>query len=231
MTADDPELDLFVKGVVAEMTGKAGQKCTAIRRAIVPEPMADTVVEALCARLARVTVGNPAAEGVRMGALVSLEQREEVRKAIQSLRASAEVVHGDPERAGNPDLVDADGERGAFLGPVLLRAARGAVEPHDVEAVRPGEHRAHLRLPRRRDRAGRPRPGQPGRLAGHPRPRGGAHGDPRARAVARPDPGARPRRRRASPPATASRCRRWCTAAPAAPAAARRWAACAASCT
>ena len=137
VTADDPELELFVKGVATEMTVKAGQKCTAIRRAIVPAPMVDTVVDALRERLSKVTVGHPAADGVRMGALVSLEQREEVRKAIQSLRASAEVVHGDPERAGNPDLVDADGERGAFLGPVLLRAARGAVEPHDVEAFGP----------------------------------------------------------------------------------------------
>jgi oxepin-CoA hydrolase/3-oxo-5,6-dehydrosuberyl-CoA semialdehyde dehydrogenase len=137
VTADDPELDLFVKGVVTEMTYKAGQKCTAIRRTLVPAGMVDTVVDALSARLARTTVGHPAAEGVRMGALVSLDQREEVRKAIQSLRASAQVVYGDPDRAGNPDLVDADGERGAFLGPVLLRADASAVEPHDVEAFGP----------------------------------------------------------------------------------------------
>ena len=137
VTADDPELDLFVKGVVTEMTYKAGQKCTAIRRTLVPASMVDTVVEAIGARLARTTVGHPAAEGVRMGALVSLDQREEVRKAIQSLRASAEVVYGDPDRAGNPDLIDADGELGAFMGPVLLRADAGAVEPHDVEAFGP----------------------------------------------------------------------------------------------
>jgi oxepin-CoA hydrolase/3-oxo-5,6-dehydrosuberyl-CoA semialdehyde dehydrogenase len=137
VTADDPELDLFVKAVVTEITYKAGQKCTAIRRTLVPASMADTVVDAISARLERVTVGHPAADGVRMGALVSLDQREEVRKAIQSLRASAEVVYGDPDRAGNPDLVDADGERGAFLGPVLLRAGKDAVEPHDVEAFGP----------------------------------------------------------------------------------------------
>ena len=137
VTADDPEFDLFVKGVVTEMTYKAGQKCTSIRRALVPAPMVDFVIEALTARLARTTVGHPAAEGVRMGALVSLDQREEVRKAIQSLRASAEVVYGDPDRPGNPDLVDADGERGAFLGPVLLRAPKDAVEPHDVEPFGP----------------------------------------------------------------------------------------------
>ncbi|MDO9496309.1 MAG: phenylacetic acid degradation bifunctional protein PaaZ [Nocardioides sp.] len=134
VTADDPELDLFVKGVVAEMTVKAGQKCTAIRRAIVPVGMADTVIEAITARLATVVVGNPAHEDVRMGALASLEQRDEVRKAVQALRASAEVVYGDPERV---DLVDADAERGAFLSPLLLRARPGAVEPHDVEPFGP----------------------------------------------------------------------------------------------
>jgi oxepin-CoA hydrolase/3-oxo-5,6-dehydrosuberyl-CoA semialdehyde dehydrogenase len=131
---DDPEFDLFVKGVVMEMTVKAGQKCTAIRRAIVPSASEDAVIEAVAARLAEVTVGNPRHEDVRMGALVSLEQREEVRKAIQSLRASGEVVYGDPEHV---ELVDADAERGAYLSPVLLRANRGAVEPHDVEPFGP----------------------------------------------------------------------------------------------
>ncbi len=134
VAAGDPEFDLFVKGVVTEMTVKAGQKCTAIRRVIVPEAMADDVVEAISARLASTTVGNPADESVRMGALASLEQREEVRKAIQALRSSAEIVHGDPDHV---EVVDADAERGAFLSPVLLRASRGAVEPHDVEAFGP----------------------------------------------------------------------------------------------
>jgi oxepin-CoA hydrolase/3-oxo-5,6-dehydrosuberyl-CoA semialdehyde dehydrogenase len=134
VTTDDPEFELFVKAVVTEMTVKAGQKCTAIRRTIVPSEIADDVVQAINARLAKVTIGTPAHEDVRMGALASLEQREEVRKAIQSLRASAEIVYGDPDSV---DLVDGDAERGAFLGPVLLRAARGAVEPHDVEPFGP----------------------------------------------------------------------------------------------
>jgi oxepin-CoA hydrolase/3-oxo-5,6-dehydrosuberyl-CoA semialdehyde dehydrogenase len=134
VAVDDPELDLFVKGVVTEMTVKAGQKCTAIRRVLVPRDRMDAVSEAISARLAKVTVGNPRAEGVRMGALVSLDQREEVRKAIQSLRASAEIVFGNPDRV---ETVDADPERGAFISPVLLRAADGAVEPHDVEAFGP----------------------------------------------------------------------------------------------
>jgi len=134
VSTDDPEFDLFVKGVVTEMTVKAGQKCTAIRRVIVPDAIADDVVEAISARLAKITVGNPADESVRMGALASLEQREEVRKAIQSLRSSAEIVYGDPDHV---TVVDADAERGAFLSPVLLRAQKGAVEPHDVEPFGP----------------------------------------------------------------------------------------------
>ncbi|MGO1973496.1 MAG: phenylacetic acid degradation bifunctional protein PaaZ [Propionibacteriaceae bacterium] len=134
VTVDDPEFDLFVRGVVTEMTVKAGQKCTAIRRAIVPAELVDPVIEAVSARLGRTTVGNPANEDVRMGALASLEQRTEVRKAIESLRASAEIVYGDPDHV---DVVDADAERGAFLSPVLLRAGADAVEPHDVEPFGP----------------------------------------------------------------------------------------------
>ncbi|WP_454852669.1 phenylacetic acid degradation bifunctional protein PaaZ [Promicromonospora soli] len=130
----DPELDLFVKGVVTEMTVKAGQKCTAIRRVIVPGPVADAVVDAISARLARITVGDPADESVRMGPLASLAQRDEVRKAIEALRTSAEIVYGDPEHV---DVVGADAECGAFLSPVLLRARPGAAEPHDVEPFGP----------------------------------------------------------------------------------------------
>ncbi|MFC8503123.1 phenylacetic acid degradation bifunctional protein PaaZ [Pedococcus sp. NPDC057267] len=134
VTVDDPEFDLFVKGVVTEMTVKAGQKCTAIRRAIVPSGMADAVVEAIGARLATTSVGNPANPDVRMGALASVEQRDEVRKAIASLQASCDVVWGNPDSA---ELVDADFAVGAFLAPVLLRAREGAVEPHDVEPFGP----------------------------------------------------------------------------------------------
>ena len=96
--------------------------------------MVDTVTEAISERLAKVTVGNPAHDDVRMGALVSLEQREEVRKAVQALRASADLVHGDPDRV---DVVDADAERGAFLSPMLLSATKGAIEPHEIEPFGP----------------------------------------------------------------------------------------------
>ncbi len=132
--AGSAEFDLFVKGVVTEMTVKAGQKCTAIRRCLVPTATADAVTEAIAAKLAKVTVGNPTNDEVRMGALASLGQREEVRKAIEALRSSAEIVFGSPDAV---DVVDADAERGAFLSPVLLRARPGAVEPHDVEPFGP----------------------------------------------------------------------------------------------
>ncbi|NUW35779.1 phenylacetic acid degradation bifunctional protein PaaZ [Nonomuraea sp. SMC257] len=131
---DDPEFDLFVKGVVTEMTVKAGQKCTAIRRVLVPSAMADQVVEALAARLSKVTVGDPRNPDVRMGALASLGQRDEVRKAVEALRAGAEVVFGEPAGAS---LLDGDAERGAFMTPLLLRARPGATEPHDVEPFGP----------------------------------------------------------------------------------------------
>ena len=127
VTVDDPEFDLFVKGVVTEMTVKAGQKCTAIRRALVPSTMADAVIEAVSVRLAKVTVGNPAGEGVRMGPLASLAQRDEVGKAIEALCSSADIVFQGEAPEGP----------GAFMAPVLLRAHANATEPHDVEPFGP----------------------------------------------------------------------------------------------
>ena len=129
-----PEFDLYVKGLVAEMTVKAGQKCTAIRRAFVPGQHVDAVVEAVSAKLAKITVGNPAAEGVRMGALASLEQREEVRRSVKALVDAGRIAFGDPEQV---DVVDADAERGAFISPILLVADPARAEPHEVEAFGP----------------------------------------------------------------------------------------------
>ncbi|MGN9783937.1 phenylacetic acid degradation bifunctional protein PaaZ [Nonomuraea sp. ZG12] len=131
---DDPEFAQFVKGVVTEMAVKAGQKCTAIRRVLVPGAMAGEVLDALAAGLADVTVGDPRNPDVRMGALASLGQRDEVRKAVEALTASAEVVFGDPEGGA---LLDGDAERGAFMTPLVLRARPGAAEPHDVEPFGP----------------------------------------------------------------------------------------------
>ena len=129
------EFDLYVRQLVQEMTVKAGQKCTAIRRAFVPAGVVDAVVDAVSQRLAKITVGNPADDSVRMGALASLEQREEVRRSIKALRSSATLAFGDPDHV---DVLGADPEHGAFLSPVLLRADdAGADELHSVEAFGP----------------------------------------------------------------------------------------------
>ncbi len=86
-----PEFDLYVRQLVTEMTVKAGQKCTAIRRALVPAALADQVAEAARDRLAKVVVGNPAEKGVGMGALAGLEQREEVRRSVKALLSAAGI--------------------------------------------------------------------------------------------------------------------------------------------
>src|SRR5271157_4914149 len=114
-----PEFDLYVRQLVTEMTVKAGQKCTAIRRALVPAALAEQVAEAARDRLAKVVVGNPAEEGVRMGALAGLEQREEVRRSVKALLSAGRIVSGDPDHV---DVVGASAERGAFMGPLLLQA-------------------------------------------------------------------------------------------------------------
>jgi len=115
-TPDTPEFELFIKEVAREMTVKAGQKCTAIRRAIVPRAQLDAVAQALRARLAKVVVGDPAVEGVRMGALASHAQLADVNARVAQLRHSAELVCGGegavPLGAGT--------EHGAFFAPTLL---------------------------------------------------------------------------------------------------------------
>ena len=127
---DDPEFDLFVKSVFAEMTVKAGQKCTAIRRVLVPQAMVEPVIDALKTRLDKVVVGDPRDEGVTMGALASIDQRDEVLKSIRGLTKSATVVYGDPENV--------DSRPGAFMAPVLLKAGgKTAPEPHEIEAFGP----------------------------------------------------------------------------------------------
>jgi oxepin-CoA hydrolase/3-oxo-5,6-dehydrosuberyl-CoA semialdehyde dehydrogenase len=129
------EFDLFVKEVVREMTVKAGQKCTAIRKALVPAAFAGSVVEALQASLRKVVVGDPRAEGVRMGPLVSLDQRSDVLARVADLQREAQIVFG----SGRFDLKDADAERGAFVPPLLLlcREPQAARAIHEVEAFGP----------------------------------------------------------------------------------------------
>ncbi|MEJ0040160.1 MAG: phenylacetic acid degradation bifunctional protein PaaZ [Gammaproteobacteria bacterium] len=142
--AGTPELDLFVREVVREMTVKAGQKCTAIRKAIVPAAVADDVVEALRAALGKVIVGNPRLEQVRMGPVASLAQRREVREQLARLEREAEVVHGvrtggAGASASGVELIGADAEKGAFVSPTLLycRDSGAAKAIHEVEAFGP----------------------------------------------------------------------------------------------
>lgn len=131
-----PEFDLFVREVVREMTSKAGQKCTAIRKALVPCEFQSAVAEALRAALAKVTVGDPRSETVRMGPLASLAQRREVLARVELLRREAEVITGDPDRF---ELTGGDRTEGAFLPPILLscRDSSSARAIHDVEAFGP----------------------------------------------------------------------------------------------
>jgi oxepin-CoA hydrolase/3-oxo-5,6-dehydrosuberyl-CoA semialdehyde dehydrogenase len=131
-----PEFDLFVKEIYREMTAKAGQKCTAIRRAIAPRQHIDAVQEALSARLEKAVIGDPRREGVTMGALASAAQLRSVRDAVAELSKHARIVSGDPNQ------VDAQGEGtagGAFMAPILLRSDDpwGAAAIHDVEAFGP----------------------------------------------------------------------------------------------
>jgi len=134
-TPDTPEFALYIKQLVAEMTAKAGQKCTAIRRALVPRDLVDDVVDAARARLATVVVGKPDADGVTMGALASITQRDEVLRSLKSLTDAATLVSGDPD---NFTVEGADADRGAFLPPLLLRADDNtAAALHDVEAFGP----------------------------------------------------------------------------------------------
>ena len=131
-----PEFDLFVREVVREMTVKAGQKCTAIRKAIVPAAIAADVVEALKAALAKVVVGNPRLEQVRMGPVASLAQRREVLGQLAKLEREAEVIFGNGRQL---QLADADAERGAFIAPTLLycQDSARAAAIHEIEAFGP----------------------------------------------------------------------------------------------
>ncbi|MFC5500868.1 phenylacetic acid degradation bifunctional protein PaaZ [Lysinimonas soli] len=136
-----PEFDAFVASVVAEITSKAGQKCTCVRRVIVPVEMADAVISALSVRLdARTVVGDPRADGVTMGPLASIDQRDDVRSSIEALIAGGgEIVYGS---LAEPEVVNADGSVsasvGAFLAPVLLRFADADADAvHRIEAFGP----------------------------------------------------------------------------------------------
>ena len=127
----DPEFDLFVKEVLREMSAKAGQKCTAIRRAIVPAAQIDAVAAALRERLAKIKIGDPSVEGVRMGALASKAQQADVAERLALLAQGNEIVYG--ERDGFAPIGEGVGD-GAFFPPTLL-LCRDALRNEAVHAV------------------------------------------------------------------------------------------------
>ncbi len=130
------EFDLFVKGVAQEVTVKAGQKCTAIRRAIVPENYIEAVIEAIKARLDKTPIGDPAAPGVRMGSLVGNDQVEDVWQAVSSLAEGNEIVHGGKREF---EVVGAEREKGAFFPSTLLYCDKpfASDAAHSIEAFGP----------------------------------------------------------------------------------------------
>jgi len=136
VTVGSAEFDLFVKEVHREITVKAGQKCTAVRRVMVPDHHLDSVQAALIERLANTPIGNPRHPDTRMGALVSLSQRRDVLEKATQIGAEAECVFGEGDM---PVVIDADAEKGAFVAPRLFRCETPdqAKAVHDIEAFGP----------------------------------------------------------------------------------------------
>ena len=131
-----PDFDLFIKEVTKEITIKAGQKCTAVRRIIVPESLIEDVQLNLSKRLASTVIGDPTKEGVRMGSLAGKSQVKEVIEKINLLKKSQEIVYGDIDKF---DVVGADKSKGAFLPPVLFlnKNPFKNTDCHSVEAFGP----------------------------------------------------------------------------------------------
>ena len=131
-----PEFDLFVKEIRNEMTIKCGQKCTAVRRIMVPNQHIDAFQDSLITQLSKVVIGDPATKGVRMGSLVGQTQRDDVRSQIALLQKEAEIVFGSPQTV---DVQGADSEKGAFMSPILMRInnSDSAKNVHEIEAFGP----------------------------------------------------------------------------------------------
>jgi oxepin-CoA hydrolase / 3-oxo-5,6-dehydrosuberyl-CoA semialdehyde dehydrogenase len=136
VTPDMPEWDLFIKEVRREMTSKAGQKCTAIRRIFVPENKMEDIWTALGKALSQTTIGNPLHEKVRMGSLAGQSQRDEVKAQVQKLLASSQIIYGSLDGV---EVIDADAKKGAFISPLLLKNEKPfqSDEVHSVEAFGP----------------------------------------------------------------------------------------------
>lgn len=136
VTPDKPEFDIFIKEVTREITTKAGQKCTAIRRIIVPENMIEDVRIALGKRLAQTVIGDPNTEGVRMGSLAGKSQLSEVKEKVEQLSKSQKVIIGDFEKF---DVKGADKTKGAFMPPIIFlnEDPFKYTDCHSVEAFGP----------------------------------------------------------------------------------------------
>ena len=136
VTPDSPEWDIFIKEIRKEMTVKAGQKCTAVRRIFVPEYLLEDAYIAIGKALGQTTIGNPLNEKVRMGSLASAGQRDEVRQNIQKLLASSQIVYGSLDSV---EVIDADAQKGAFLSPVLLMSEDAFKNEvvHEIECFGP----------------------------------------------------------------------------------------------
>lgn len=131
-----PEWDIFIKEVKKEITVKAGQKCTAIRRIFVEQKMMEDAWKAISAELSKTPIGNPKNEKVRMGSLAGKQQKEEVSTQLQKLLAASSVIYGSQN---DLQLIDADFNKGAFMSPYLLlndNPFRNK-ETHEVEAFGP----------------------------------------------------------------------------------------------
>jgi oxepin-CoA hydrolase / 3-oxo-5,6-dehydrosuberyl-CoA semialdehyde dehydrogenase len=131
-----PEWDIFIKEVRKEMTLKAGQRCTGIRRIFVPENKMEDVWKAIASSLSQTAIGNPLNEKVRMGSLAGQTQRNEVKEQVQKLLASSQIVYGSLDSV---EVIDADANKGAFMSPLLLMNDKpfNAREAHEVEAFGP----------------------------------------------------------------------------------------------
>jgi len=135
VAAGSPAFDFFAREVVKEMTVKAGQKCTAIRRILVPADRANAPAEAIGAQLQQITVGDPTNSGVAMGPLVNMPQRVAVEEGIRRLSAASEVSY----QASPLKLIDAEIEKGAFVGPMLLQveSGNGSLACNELEVFGP----------------------------------------------------------------------------------------------
>jgi oxepin-CoA hydrolase/3-oxo-5,6-dehydrosuberyl-CoA semialdehyde dehydrogenase len=136
VTPGSPEWDIFIKEVRKEITVKAGQKCTAVRRIFVPQHLLEDATIALGKALSQTVIGNPLNDKVRMGSLASLGQREEVRQNVQKLLASAQIVYGSLDSL---EVIDADASKGAFISPILLLNEQPfrSEAVHDIECFGP----------------------------------------------------------------------------------------------